>query len=290
MPRAEQEVEGLAERRMGGVPIWVWGAIVAVVILGYVWWKNSHAPVATATDTTQPTDLTGTGTIDPNTGLPLAYTGGGLPYSPTLPGQPGIGGFVTNSQWIAQAEYAAGQLGHSQLDILQALTNWLTGQTLTATQQAIVNSVIGLIGLPPDMSGVAPSQPGTGTTTPPPATAKKAISITPTGAALPAHTNQALHLLVQWSGEGAGTNAFYAEEKSSVTLQQWSIVHTFYGKGASGQTTISLNIYTIGTVQVRVRDLHGTNSNYVTLKLAKPTVPTTPHLAQTQTALHTNTT
>lgn len=291
---AEDQVESVASRKFGGVPVWVWGAIVAAVILGVMWWRNAHATqAATATDTTVP-DPTMGGTIDPNTGLPVT------PYYGSYGGSPGYGygvgsgygagygygyptsnGITTNAQWIQQAEYAAASLGHSQLEILGALTAWLTGQSLTATQQQIVNAAIGLIGLPPDTSGTVPSS-----TTPPPAAAPPAakamtVSITPSGS-LPTTTGGKLTIIVQWANGVAGTNAFWVEESSALSSNQWTIVHTFYEAKASGSAAVTVGLNTKGTSSIRVKSVVSPAvSNVITVNLAAPKVPSTPKTGTT---------
>jgi hypothetical protein len=287
----EDQVEGIASRKFGGVPLWVWGALVAALILGVMWWRNRNAGT-TDTTSTVPTDPNA---IDPNTGLPSpAYYGGTPGYGGGVGtgygdgygyGYPTSNGITTNSQWIQQAEYAASSLGHSQLEILGALTAWLTGSALSASQQQIVNAAIGLIGLPPDTSGIAAP---TGNTTPPAATTPKpaamVIKIEPSGSVVPSLTGQTLHMVVNWTGGGA-TNAFYVEESSAVSNGQWSIVHTFAEKGTSGNVAIAVGVggQTTGTTLIRVREaFHAAAiSNSITLNLKKPPVASTPKTGTT---------
>src|SRR5215831_14848067 len=99
--------------------------------------------------------------IDPNTGVPYAqeYAGGlASPYgtTPSLYGydDPSTGSFIsgvgsggsyvtapsTNASWAQQVESYLQNLGYDPMAVAAAIGRYLTGQTLTADDQTIVNA------------------------------------------------------------------------------------------------------------------------------------------------------
>lgn len=143
------------------------GLGAAAVVIYMVMRARSNA--ATSTDPN----------VDPATGVPYSQEYGGYGaqgVSPSLYGyvDPTTGAFIsgagagntviqpsTNASWAQQVEAYLGQIGYDPLAVGAALGKYLTGQTLSADQQAIVAAALGFYGQPPQ-----PVPPIT--TTPPP--------------------------------------------------------------------------------------------------------------------------
>ena len=107
------------------------------------------------------------------TWLPLELTR--LPESPSLrntgqfisgAGAQSSGGVIlapsTNAEWAQQAEAYLSNIGYDAQTVAAALGKYLTGQTLTSDQSAIVAAAKGFFGNPPTTPPLPP------TTTPPP--------------------------------------------------------------------------------------------------------------------------
>jgi hypothetical protein len=98
----------------------------------------------------------------------LGDYGGYLAATPAAATIPGAGGFTTNGEWAQQAETDLGGIGIDQTTLAAALGAYLTGRSLTADQQSLVDQAIaeenyppvsGADGYPPAMrtGGTAPS-------------------------------------------------------------------------------------------------------------------------------------
>jgi hypothetical protein len=130
---------------------------------------------------------TGDSTIDPATGIPYSQEQGGYGgygaqgVTPSLYGyvDPTTGAFIsgagagqsvlqpsTNASWAQQVEAYLGSIGYDPLAVGAALGKYLTGQQLTADQQAIVAAALGFYGQPPGgappIVGGTPTGNGTG--------------------------------------------------------------------------------------------------------------------------------
>jgi hypothetical protein len=127
--------------------------------------------------------------IDPNTGIPYSQESSGLnsPYgtTPSLYGytDPSTGAFIsgvgsgstgvvtapsTNASWAQEVESYLGNLGYDPMAVAAALGKYLTGQTLSSDQAAIVAAAQGFWGNPPQgappISTTPPAGNGGGTT------------------------------------------------------------------------------------------------------------------------------
>lgn len=286
---AEKSVSAIASKKYGGVPLWVWGAGVAGLIVAYTLYKNykaNQSATAVQSTTTDNTNATGVSSgalsYDPTTGdVYDATTGtdyGSLSTSPYFPmsstGLTTVQGIpaATNSEWLTNAETALLGQGHAPLEVLSALSKFINGNTLTSAEQSIVNAAITAEGLPPDTSSVTttPATP----TTPAPSTgsgASASLSIVGTGTALPSVEGSVLPLLVTYKGFPAGTSTVRIESSGSLTGGQFNVIKTFYVKGPAGVVPESAPINESGTVQVKAVSDSGKSSNVITLHLAKKT-------------------
>jgi hypothetical protein len=144
-------------RKVGPLPVWVYGALVAVLVWGYYLYSGRSLG-GNGTDS-----LAQASTSDSLSGLP-DETG-------TLPGvssgtAPTAGGTNSPTDNLAWFTVASNYLVASNLDpvtVSNALNKYLTGEQLTLTERAIVNLAIARYGVPPE--GV-PVSPGATPTTP----------------------------------------------------------------------------------------------------------------------------
>jgi hypothetical protein len=179
--------ESSLERKVGGLPVWAWSAVIAGIAY-FVYKRRMAAKLSAIGAGTNGTavDL-GTGTvdstnassqIDPNTGIP--YGNESYPQGPIdsfLAGNPtntaypvgsvvnGVPAPVTNEQWARLGGDDLLAKGDDPTLVSNALSKYLTGAALTQGEQAIINSVLVMLGEPPQ--GVMPINTGGGTTPPP---------------------------------------------------------------------------------------------------------------------------
>lgn len=133
--------------KLGPMPVWAWGAILGVGVLGFYLLRNRGA-VPTA-DTT--TDGSALDTVDdPFTGP----TTGNSNAAPTVPGS--VSGSPTDNQsWLNQAiSGTANALSASPSAVSSVLSRYLyDGGTFTATEQKYIDKAISLYGAPPQGTG-----------------------------------------------------------------------------------------------------------------------------------------
>lgn len=145
-------IEDVATRKLAGVPVWAWGAAVAVGVLLFVVWRNRTAgTVASSPDSVSTDNASVAGT-------------GSLPVSPSVSSSSAP---TTNAGWLTDAVFQVQSLGYSSLEVFGALSRFLDGDALSYDDQVIVNAAIAALGLPPDVSGLtlgslAPAPPSSG--------------------------------------------------------------------------------------------------------------------------------
>lgn len=176
MPGALGGLDSGIEKKLGPLPIWAWGAIFGGAFYLYMRKRAATAAATLAASATPaPTDASSTdatGAIDPATGIPYseeADNGGFDPNSaidqylgqdPTNSAYPvgsiaqGVPAPVTNAQWARlAADYLQGQ-GDDPSLVQTALSKYLAGTALSASEQSIVNLALQAFGTPPE--GVLP--------------------------------------------------------------------------------------------------------------------------------------
>lgn len=139
MPSFGDVTENLDEK-VGGVPVWVWGAGIGAIILGVMYLSNRSGSASDDGDS-------GTA-ANPLQQYSDAYagSGGGL----TTENLSGAGETVTNAMWLAQGIRAATAAGFSAVKATAALNRYLNGEQLTAEQRKIVDAVVATLGPAPD--------------------------------------------------------------------------------------------------------------------------------------------
>lgn len=156
----------LTHGKIGPVPVWAAGAMLAVSFIGYMTLKNRSKPPAVSTQTAAAYDpsLLGSASGQPTDGT---FPGGPLqdylsqnPLSAAYPvgmNQQGLPAPVSNAQW---ARLVADELlakGDDPSLVSNAIAKYLSGQTLSDAEQAIVNQALQLFGTPPE--GLIPVNP-----------------------------------------------------------------------------------------------------------------------------------
>lgn len=142
---SENPAEGMGSaltRKLGPLPTWAWGAmVVGVVWLAYFVRRNAVSTQAAATLENQfPSgDIVGAGPT-PGTN---DYNGvvGQDQHAPASP--------QTNAQWAQQTSDSMIAQGGIPSEINNAFSRYLSGQSLTAGMQAIINDAIRRFGNPP---------------------------------------------------------------------------------------------------------------------------------------------
>lgn len=136
--------------RVGPLPVWAWAAIGGTVIgLGIRAFRR-------------PAPAPDTGGVEyAPIGAVLPAGGGGIASGPiTEPGP------ETNAEWRARAVRLLAARGYAATQADAAIARWLAGETLTATERAIVDEAVPIIGPPPEYvappPAIAPGPPEPG--------------------------------------------------------------------------------------------------------------------------------
>jgi len=132
--------------KLGPLPVWAWGAIVGLVVVGYIWYSgrtdsgNSDG-VATATDAVGGAADAAFDAIDGA----FKPSASGSSLATDTPEESAD----SNVAWGMRAvQYLIG-LGTAPITAQQAVTAYLNGDPMTSEQQALVNAAIGSVGQPP---------------------------------------------------------------------------------------------------------------------------------------------
>jgi hypothetical protein len=272
-PGKAGSIEGVAVKKFGGQPIWVWGVVLGLVVVVFVWWRRRSSSAAAAPAAApDPADTTGGAVGAPDTGgisygYPSIDPGTGLPSSPNAYTPAPIVDWIT---WQAAVVSAAATLGGTPLEVATAIARYLAGQTLSAAQQAIVNTAIARFGAPP---GGLPTPIGSGGgTTPAPSAPPTAshIVLTPVGTALPTSKGGIFHGAVTYTVASKPSAGYLRlQESSAASNGNWTIVKSFTVP-TSGNVAISVPINTTGAVNLRAVNLTGLASNVIALKITAP--------------------
>lgn len=205
---AEEEVAGRAAgkgmevftRKVGPFPVFVWGLLLAGGI--YLYRSRKSGPAG------QQTDPAGNvGVIDPATGYVYgsmqdqnalaARQSGNTDLPPSQDTK--AGQYADNNAWGRAAENYLVGLGEDPTAANEAIQQYLSSQTLTPQQQAMINLVIQGIGAPPQLPGPTGTPPPN--ITPPPGGVVYATN-PPNGLTVSGHTSTSISL--KWN---AATNA-----------------------------------------------------------------------------------
>lgn len=142
------DMEQMATQKIGGVPAWGWAAGIVGIVLVYSFIRNRrNAASASASPVVFDGNSTASGL---DMGIPTSSSnfGSGGGTDATAP--------PTLDQWISNAVRTVGGSGS---DALAALNAFIAGQPLSASQKAIVDSVVSQQGLPPNYSSLGAASP-----------------------------------------------------------------------------------------------------------------------------------
>ena len=148
------DIEDVATREVGGVPLWVWGGAVAAVIVGYAWWRNSSGGGDTG-----PSSYVDTSSGDENA-LSGGLIGPGSSANYTSPPATDTGDGSSDmsvDDWLTQALNAVKGSGVDQYTATQSLSKFLNGSQLTTYDVQTIDKALESVGLPPGYAtGIAP--------------------------------------------------------------------------------------------------------------------------------------
>ena len=131
------------KQKAGPLPVWAWGAIIGVLIVGATYYFRSRTAGAAAT--ADPGSLVAYPDVEGGTGLSAGSTVTNADGST----DDDDGGFYSNSSWLAAAvAWCVGQ-AMNPLTVQRALQKYLDGADLTEAESNIVNIVVKRFGLPP---------------------------------------------------------------------------------------------------------------------------------------------
>ena len=139
-------LEATVTHKIGPMPGWAWVAIVAGCAWVYYMWKRNSAVSATGTvQQTADTSSTTTG---------VGWGGDGTVPTLSAPGNVvtanGTPGSTTNAQWARNVVNALIAGGADPSLANNSLTTYLSGGTLSAAQQSIVDTALTQYGAPPE--------------------------------------------------------------------------------------------------------------------------------------------
>lgn len=128
--------------KLGPLPVWGWGAIVGVGLVGWIWWSGRQDNATPETPTDEATSEAFNDAID-GAFTPGTANGGADDDAPA-------GSVDTNSAWSRRAIAFLIGKGTSPVTAQQAIYAYLEGTALTTAQTELVNEAIKGIGQPPE--------------------------------------------------------------------------------------------------------------------------------------------
>lgn len=144
-----------AGKKLGPLPVWGWGALLGLAVVGYMYYKNKSTSSAVAAPATNDAGATTGGSVTPDlTANNLGTVGD---YTGQVTTTPTAGSVTDNTTWEVQAVAWMVTQGKNPLSVQQALDAYLNGTTLSWTQQQLVTAVVSKYGLPPQ--GVSSDSP-----------------------------------------------------------------------------------------------------------------------------------
>lgn len=160
-----------AGKKLGPLPVWGWGALLGLAVVGYMYYKNRSSSSAAAVPATNDAGATTGGSVTPDlTANDLGTVGD---YTGQVTTTPTAGSVTDNTTWEVQAVAYMVTQGKNPLSVQQALDAYLNGTPLSWTQQQLVTTVVSKYGLPPQGvtsdSPLAPAPVATPTPVPKPA-------------------------------------------------------------------------------------------------------------------------
>ena len=229
--------ETLTHGKIGGVPVWGVGVGLAGVFVAFQWWRGRNSAVTR--DPGAAVEFP-EGDIAPEGaayGLPPGPIGDWLSQNPTFAGYPvgyslgGLPSAITNGQWARLVTDELLSQGADPTLVSNALTKYLSGQSLTASEQAVINKALQILGTPPE--GILPinttpdtpdtpdTPPDTPDTTPP--TSQRYFTVT-----IPKNVKQiAKQVYGNDNWNGAAGRLYWANEYTIVSAARaagWNLI------------------------------------------------------------------
>ena len=133
-------VKGLG-KKVGPLPLYAYGVIIVGAAYGVYWWKNNRVGVASPVGVTEVgTGMSASGPM-PGTN---DYSGNVMQTAKAAPAS------VSNAQWAKNVADGMIATGSNPSDATAAISAYLSGQSLTRTQQSIINVALKVYGNPPE--------------------------------------------------------------------------------------------------------------------------------------------
>lgn len=158
------KIGGAFTKKIGPLPGWAWLVIVVGSAYGWYYWKGGHSVGASAPAPASLSTDTGAGTY---TGATTDTTGTSAFNGSVNTTPAGAAPSTTNAQWARNVADGLVTSGANPTDVSNAISAYLNGQTLTATQNAIINTALRQYGQPPEgviavhsPAPVTPAKPG----------------------------------------------------------------------------------------------------------------------------------
>lgn len=149
--------------KMGPLPVWAWGGIIGVTVVGFSYWRTSHNAAVNAAPSYDSVDGA-FGSASPNGSTPTdpgIAGGGGATTDPVPPALPDFSGTTPDfsnvdfqdttslNTWVARAILWLSGQGVSPANAQQALSDYLSGASLSSNSMAIVQQALSRFGAPP---------------------------------------------------------------------------------------------------------------------------------------------
>ena len=136
-------------QKLGPLPVWTWGVVVGVGVVAYVWISKASESQTVM----QPSDAMLRPVAGDSSALDSAFyarSGASGTYPSEAPAE-------TNLTWLTTVQSVLAGKGYAPLDISNALNRYLNGESLSDSDQRIVNEALTAKGLPPDGAMSQPS-------------------------------------------------------------------------------------------------------------------------------------
>lgn len=129
-----------AGKKLGPLPMWGWGALLGLVVVGYLYFKGRSG------SNSAPVNPSATGAVLPDLTANDLGSSGNLAGSDSTQSPPTM---TTNAAWEATAVAWAVTQGLNPLTVQTAIEDYLDGVSLSFEQGQIISKVLAQFGEPP---------------------------------------------------------------------------------------------------------------------------------------------
>lgn len=137
-----EDISDIVSEKHAGLPLWAWGGIAGAGIAIFVWLKNRSKAASGPVTNADVASVLGS----------MAAQTGGVGGGGAAGGQAEYVAAPSESDWLSDAVRAvAGDAGGS-VNAVNALSKFMSGLTLSPSEQSIVDKAIAQYGLPPGFS------------------------------------------------------------------------------------------------------------------------------------------